>query len=226
MRIAALAVHIFTAAGAAVAFCALAAAIEREFAACFVWLGLALLIDGVDGTLARAVDVERNAARFNGEVLDLVVDFLTYVIVPLVALWRAELLPAALASPLCAFVALASAMYFADRKMKTGDNWFRGFPALWNVAVFYLFVFKPAPMLCAIIVAVLTIAMFAPLAFVHPLRVKVVRTPTLIITAIWLASALLAILDGFEASLLSQGGLALGAIYFFGLTLWRFRAPV
>lgn len=216
-------VHVLTASGAAVAVCALAAAIDRDFAASFAWLGLALFIDGIDGALARAVDVERNAAWISGDVLDLVVDFLTYVIVPLVALWRADLLPASVALPLCAAVAAASALYFGDRRMKTPDNWFRGFPALWNVAVFYLFVFQPSPWLCAGVVAALAAGMFAPIAFVHPLRVRALRAATMTVTALWLACATLAIIEGLDAGVLARAGLALGAIWFVGLSAWRSR---
>lgn len=220
----AFAVHLFTASGAAVAFCALAAAIERDFTATFAWLGLALVIDGVDGTLARAADVAHKAVRFDGDVLDLVVDFLTYVIVPLVAVWRADLLPAALGTPVCALVALASALYFANREMKTSDHWFRGFPALWNVAALYLFVFQPGPALCASILVLLAALMFAPVAFVHPLRVAKWRATTVLVTLVWFASAAQAVAQGLDADWLARAGLAFSAVYFIALMLWRARA--
>src|SRR5277367_2277754 len=136
-------VHLFTASGGAVAVLALYAAIERNFAACFAWLGLALFIDGVDGTLARAARVQVTAGAIDGVVLDLVVDFLTYVLVPIVALWRSDLMSARAAFWLGLLVVFASALYFADTRMKTTDYWFRGFPALWNVLALYLFVLRP-----------------------------------------------------------------------------------
>ncbi len=92
-RAAGFSVHVFTASGGAVALLALYAAIERNFPACFAWLGLALFIDGIDGTLARAARVTETAATIDGAILDLVVDFLTYVLVPVVALWRSDLMP-------------------------------------------------------------------------------------------------------------------------------------
>ena len=136
-------VHLFTASGGAVAVLALYAAIERNFAACFAWLGLAFFIDGVDGTLARAARVHVTAAAIDGVVLDLVIDFLTYVLVPVVALWRSDLMPTEASFWIGLIVTIASALYFADTRMKTDDLWFRGFPATWNIIVLYLFVLRP-----------------------------------------------------------------------------------
>ena len=96
-RVAAFAVHLFTASGVVVAMLALNAAIERDFPLCFAWLGAALFIDGIDGTLARAAGVREIASAIDGVVLDLVVDFLTYVVTPVVAIWRSDLMPAPLA---------------------------------------------------------------------------------------------------------------------------------
>ena len=127
-RAAGFSVHLFTASGGAVAVLALYAAIERHFPVCFAWLGLALFIDGIDGTLARAAKVHETAATIDGVVLDLVVDFLTYVLVPVVALWRSDLMPTEVSFWIGLVVTIASALYFADTRMKTDDLWFRGFP--------------------------------------------------------------------------------------------------
>ena len=126
-RAAGFSVHLFTASGGAVAVLALYAAIERNFAICFAWLGLALFIDGIDGTLARAAKVQITAATIDGTVLDLVVDFLTYVLVPVIALWRSDLMPTQASFWIGLVVTIASALYFADTRMKTDDLWFRGF---------------------------------------------------------------------------------------------------
>ncbi len=142
-RAAGFSVHLFTACGAAVAVLALYAAIERNFPACFAWLGLALFIDGIDGTLARAAKVKVTAASIDGAILDLVIDFLTYVLVPVVALWRSDLMPTQASFWIGLVVTIASALYFADTRMKTEDFWFRGFPATWNILVLYLFVLRP-----------------------------------------------------------------------------------
>src|SRR6202142_3956812 len=165
-------VHLFTASGGAVAVLALYAAIERNFAICFAWLGLAFFIDGIDGTLARAAKVQITAASIDGTVLDLVIDFLTYVLVPVVALWRSDLMPAAASFWLGLLVIFASALYFADTRMKTSDYWFRGFPALWNVVALYLLVLRPPAMVCAGLLILGSAGMFAPIVFIHPMRVR------------------------------------------------------
>ena len=166
--VAAFAVHVFTACGAACALLALMAAVRAEWARMFLWLGLALVIDGVDGTLARRLRVAELLPRWSGELLDFVVDFPTYVFVPAYAIAAGGLLPPAAALPLGLIVTVTGALYFADRRMKTPDSYFRGFPALWNVAAFYLFLLKPAPWLAAAAIAVLAAATFAPDSFCPP----------------------------------------------------------
>ena len=220
-RAAGLSVHLFTASGAAVALLALAAAIERNFPLCFAWLGLALFIDGVDGSLARFVRVKETAPTIDGATLDLVVDFLTYVVTPMLALWRSDLMPAPIALALGAVVVVASALYFSDTRMKTRDNWFRGFPALWNAFAFYLFVFKPPWPFSAALILVAIAAMFAPVVFVHPLRVERLRPLTLAATIAWFALAAIAIFQGLEPALWVKVGLAAIALYLVALPLAR-----
>src|SRR5271170_752065 len=182
-------VHLFTASGGAVAVLALYAAIERDFSACFAWLGLAFFIDGVDGTLARAARVKVTAAAIDGVVLDLVIDFLTYVLVPVVALWRSDLMPTDASFWIGLIVTIASALYFADTRMKTDDLWFRGFPATWNIVVLYMFVLRPPWVLSALILLGAAALMFTPIVFIHPLRVVKLRGLTIAMSIAWGALA-------------------------------------
>lgn len=220
-RAAGFSVHVFTASGGAVALLALNAAIERQFAICFAWLGLALFIDGIDGTLARYAKVSETAATIDGAVLDLVVDFLTYVLVPVVALWRSDLMPEPVSFWIGLVVVIASALYFADTRMKTNDYWFRGFPAIWNVFAFYLFVFRlPWPVNAGLTLAAAA-AMFAPVVFVHPLRVIRLRRLTIAATVLWFALAGAAIVEGLRPNLATTLGLTAVALYFLLLPLAR-----
>lgn len=219
--LAGLAVHIFTASGAGVAMLALAAAIEGDFPSVFLWLAVALLIDGVDGTLARAANVEVQVPWIDGSVLDLVVDFLTYVFVPCVALWRSDLLPRAVALPICALVVTASAIYFGDRRMKTPDNWFRGFPSLWNVLAFYLFVLAMPAWLNALLLLIATGLLFAPIVFVHPMRVRKLRRVTVAMTIMWFVFAALAWNAGLRPGLGVLAGLIGCGAYFLALPFLR-----
>ena len=171
----AFAIHIFTACGAALALLALILATGGHWAAMFFCLGLALVVDGVDGPLAREFKVAEVLPRWSGETLDLIVDFTTYVFVPAYAIAASGLLPPALAIPSGIVVVITGALYFADREMKTPDNYFRGFPAVWNLAAFYLYLLEPPPWLAAAMIAALAVLTFAPIKFLHPLRVKRLR---------------------------------------------------
>src|SRR5262245_35659856 len=138
MRALAFAIHVLTALGAAVAFIALDAAVSQNWPLMFAMLGVALIIDGVDGPLARAVNVSERLPRWSGETLDLVVDFVTYVFVPAYAIASSDLLPAWWSLVAGIVITTSGALYFADRDMKTNENHFRGFPAVWNLIAFYL----------------------------------------------------------------------------------------
>ena len=166
-----------------------------NFAISFAWLGLAFFIDGIDGTLARAAKVQITAATIDGTVLDLVIDFLTYVLVPVVALWRSDLMPTEASFWIGLIVTIASALYFADTRMKTDDLWFRGFPATWNIVVLYLFVLRPPWVVSALILLGATALMFTPVVFIHPLRVVRLRNLTIAMTCAWFALAAIAIAE-------------------------------
>ena len=171
-RIAAWAIHALTAAGAVLALLALAAIESGRAREALVWLLAALVIDGVDGTLARHARVSERLPRIDGPALDLVVDYLTYVFVPAWFLWRLGAFPPPVALPLTALILLSALYTFARRDMKTRDGYFRGFPALWNVVALYLYVAAPPPWLAAAVAIVLIVMTFAPVHVVHPFRVR------------------------------------------------------
>lgn len=207
-------VHVLTACGAACALLALLAAVHNDWTRMFVWLGVALLVDGVDGTLARWLRVAELLPSWSGELLDFVVDFATYVLVPAYAIAAGGILPSAAALPLGLLVTVTGALYFADRRMKTVDNYFRGFPVLWNLAAFYLFVLKPAPWVAAAAVVVLAAATFAPIHFVHPLRVPRWHVFNIAALAAWAAVAIVALAQNLNPSLWVVAALGIIAIYF------------
>lgn len=219
--VAAFAVHVFTACGAACALLALMAAVRAEWARMFVWLGLAQIIDGVDGTLARRLRVAELLPRWSGELLDFVVDFPTYVFVPAYAIAAGGLLPPSVALALGLIVAVTGALYFADRRMKTSDSYFRGFPALWNVTAFYLFLLKPPAWLGAAAIAVLAAATFAPIHFVHPVRVPRWRMLNLAALVLWAVLALFALEQNLDPPAWVGTALAAIAIYFVIVGLLR-----
>jgi phosphatidylcholine synthase len=215
----AFAVHMLTASGAALALLALVFATGGLWEAMFITFGAALIVDGVDGPLARRFRVAEALPRWSGDTLDLVVDFVTYVFVPAYAIAASGLLPQEFTLPAGIVIVVSGALYFADRAMKTADNYFRGFPALWNLAAFYLFVLEPEPWLALAIMLALAVLSFAPIKFLHPLRVKRLRALNIALLAIWAVLAFIAVIDNLAPGPYVVWPLALIALYFFAAGL-------
>jgi phosphatidylcholine synthase len=191
-------VHLLTASGAACALLALLAADDRNWAAMFGWLGAALVVDAIDGPLARRYSVAAQLPRWSGETLDLVVDFLTYVFVPAFAIVRSGLMPNALGVIAAIAIVISSALYFADRDMKNADNHFRGFPGLWNAVAFYLILVAPPAWLVVTVIAILVVATFLNFPFIHPLRVEKGRALNVGILVLWGLLALFAVATNMQ----------------------------
>jgi phosphatidylcholine synthase len=215
----AFAVHIFTSAGAAFALAALVYAVAAQWTAMFLCLGIALIIDGIDGTIARHVRVAEVLPRWSGDVLDLIVDFVTYVFVPAYAIAAGAFLPAPLALASGAVIVMTGAIYFADREMKLAGNYFRGFPALWNAAAFYLFLVKPAPWLAAVVIVTLAVLTFAPFKFLHPMRVRRLRALNIAALIVWSLLAVIALARHLDPGPWVTGGLLIIGLYFFAVGL-------
>src|SRR5580704_5484905 len=216
MRLAAFGVHIFTAAGAGIALIAMLEAVREHWASMFGWLGVALIIDAIDGPIARKLDVVRLQPNWSGEVLDLVVDFVTYVFVPAYAIAAGGLL-LPLAVPVAAIgIPVSGALYFADRRMKSDDNHFRGFPGLWNVAAFYLFLLHWPPAASSLAVAILIVLTFMPFHVVHPVRVARLRWLTLCLIGAGTALAMVTLVDDFEPGLAVTSALCAIGLYVVG----------
>ena len=215
MRAVAFSVHILTASGAALALLALLAATHGNWPLMFLWLGAALTVDAVDGPLARATNVAAVLPRWSGEVLDLVVDFTTYVFVPAYAAAAAGLMPDAWAMVAAAAIVITGTLYFADREMKTADNFFRGFPAVWNLIVFYLLLLRPTPVVVVAAVALFAVLTFVPIRFVHPFRVRFLRAVTVALLALWALLAACSLWLGLAPGPWVSAALCLIAGYFF-----------
>lgn len=183
-------VHLLTAAGAGLGLLAGLAIAAGDWRAAFVWLGVAALVDGVDGPLARRVRIGERLPQWDGAALDNVVDYTTYVLLPALILALGCGLSGMSAALAGLIVAVTGALYFADTRMKQPDNSFRGFPAAWNMAVFVIFAFQPPAAVTIAVVLALAALTFAPVNFVHPLRVKRWRPLTLAGCALWLLAAL------------------------------------
>lgn len=216
LRTAAFSVHIFTALGAGVALLALLEAVREHWTVMFWWLGVALVIDGVDGPMARRLDVIRLQPNWSGDVLDLVVDFVTYVFVPAYAITASGMLWPLAAPILGAGIAVSGALYFADRRMKSDDNHFRGFPGLWNIAAFYLFLLRWPPAASSLAVAALIALTFMPFYVVHPVRVARLRWLTLCLIGAGTALAIVTLIYDFEPGIAVTAALCAIGLYVVG----------
>ena len=212
----ALLVHLLTATGSVFAMLAMLAAVDQEWSLMFLWLVVAFFVDGIDGPLARRYDTKTNAPVFDGVLLDLIIDYLTYVFVPAYALFKSGLLPGWTGWIAIIVITFASAMYFADGRMKTKDYSFSGFPGCWNMLVLVLFALQPNFWVILALVAVLAIAMFFPVRFVHPVRTQRWRSITLPMAIAWTFFAGWAAWVDFDAASWAHYGLLISSVYLLG----------
>jgi phosphatidylcholine synthase len=214
-------VHLFTALGAVCALLAVHALLDRDFEIAFIWLGIALIIDGIDGLFARAVDVKQRLPRFSGEKLDLVVDYVTYVFVPVLALQLGDYLTGIWGGLLAGLILLSSLFHFCDSGNKADDHCFVGFPAIWNVVAFYVFAFAPAGWAVSLLVLICVVATFVPMRWLHPMRVRALRPINLAMSALWAVAAIWTVATGLPGGIIANVALALVAVYGIGLSvLW------
>lgn len=209
----ALLVHLFTATGAIFAMLAMLAASDQEWDMMFLWLVVAFFVDGIDGPLARKYDVKANAPEFDGVLLDLIIDYLTYVFIPAFALFKSGLMDGWSGWAMIIIITFTSALYFCDSRMKTKDNSFWGFPGCWNMLVLVLFALSPPWWMSLTLVIFLSVAMFAPLKFVHPVRTERWRSVTLPMALAWTFFAGWAAWVDFHPESWAHWGLVITSIY-------------
>lgn len=213
LRIKALSVHLLTATGAVFAMLAMLAAVEENWPLMFLWLVVAFVVDGIDGPLARKYDVKTNAPQYDGVLMDLIIDYLTYVFIPAYALFKSGLLPGWTGWVAMILITFSSVVYFADTRMKTKDNSFMGFPGCWNMLVIVLFALQPNFWAILGIVAVLAVAMFMPLKFVHPVRTDRWRVVSLPMALAWTFFAGWAAWVQFDPQSWAHWGLIVTSLY-------------
>jgi len=217
-------VHLFTALGAVCALLATRATLLGAWEQVFGWLGVALIIDGIDGTLARLADVKRRLPRFSGDRLDLVIDYLTYVFVPALTLLQAGFLGSGGWGVVLGSIILVSSLFhFSDTESKSEDHSFVGFPAIWNIVAFYAFAFSVPTWAAVLMVLTCAALTFVPLHWAHPLRTPLLWPITFALTAMWLLAALATVWFGFPAGTFAKGIFTLAALYGVGLALFSRR---
>jgi phosphatidylcholine synthase len=209
----ALLVHLFTASGAVFAMRAMLAAVSQQWDVMFLWLVVALIVDGIDGPLARRYQVKTYAPQIDGVLMDLIIDYLTYVFIPAYALFASGLLPGWTGWIAIIVITFTSAIYFADTRMKTKDMSFSGFPACWNMVIIVIFAVQPAFWATLLMVVLFAGAMFSPLRFVHPVRTERWRAITLPVAVAWTLFAAWAAWVDFHPQSWALWGLVVTSIY-------------
>ena len=177
--------HLYTASGVVFAFLAARAVIDFDYREAFFWLGIQIVVDATDGVLARAARVLERLPWFNGAKLDDIIDYLTYVFVPALFVWRAMLVPESWMLYVTSAMLLSSAYGFNRADAKTADHFFLGFPSYWNIVVFYLLVLKLPAVVNGVILLGLAVMVFVPIRYVYPSRMTVLRGPTILLGVIW-----------------------------------------
>ncbi len=212
-RLKALSVHLLTATGAVLSMLAMLAAVEEKWSLMFLWLVVALVVDGIDGPLARRFDVRTNWPTYDGVLMDLIIDYLTYVFIPAYALFKSGLLTGWTGWLAIIVIVYGSVIYFADTRMKTKDKSFAGFPACWNMVVLVLFALKPSEWTSLFIVIALTWTMFTNFKFVHPVRTRRWRPVSLTMALLWVFFAAWAAVVDFSPASWALWGLQLTSAY-------------
>lgn len=178
-------VHLFTASGVLWGLLAVIATIDERWIAAIGWMALATCVDSFDGMLARRFRVKELANGIDGALLDNIIDYFTYVLVPAIFLYQAQLLPSRLAILCMALMAFSSAYQFSQQNAKTDDHYFTGFPSYWNVTVFYLFVLNLGSTVNLIIIALFALLVFIPIKYVYPSRTPFGHRLTMALSLIW-----------------------------------------
>ena len=222
-------IHLFTVSGVLFSFLALLASIQKDFPLTFFFLSIALFIDGIDGSLARKVDVKQYTPHINGENLDNIIDYLNYVFVPAFVIYWLDMVPSGTELLSALIILVVSCYTFANNNMKTTDFYFSGFPALWNIVILYFYILNTNPLINFIVICTLAVLTFIPIKFSHPFRVLYLRKITLSVLTIWFfTTVLIFFIEDFESSTnkIVFYLWVLTSIYFFLLTILRtIRGP-
>ncbi|MFN3635971.1 MAG: phosphatidylcholine synthase [Rhizobium rhizophilum] len=214
-EIRAFSVHILTASGSFLAFLGVVAAGEHRFVDMFWWLGLALLVDGIDGPIARKVRVKEVLPNWSGDTLDNIIDYVTYVLLPAFALYQSGMIGEPWSFVAAGLIVVSSAIYYADMGMKTDEYFFSGFPVVWNMLIFTLFVIDASATTALIAVLVSVVLTFLPIHFLHPVRVKRLRKLNLAVFFLWCGFGGYALLLHFDSPPWVVIGMVLSGIYLY-----------
>lgn len=226
------AIHAFTASGACVGLLSLLAIYQHNLLLALWLMGAAIVIDAVDGMFARMIKIKQAVPEIDGALLDNIVDFFTYTLVPCFFLLVTNLLPAHWRVVCVMIITFASAYQFTQVDAKTTDHFFKGFPSYWNIAVFYLFFWQMTPTTNMVILLSLAVLSFIPIKYVYPSRLdyltdnKFLRMSMVVITMLW-GAATTGLLWLYPQSNHFLVAISLGyCLLYMGLSLYRTWVPL
>lgn len=214
-EIRAFSVHMLTASGSFLAFLGVVAAAEQRFVDMFWWLGLALVVDGIDGPIARKVRVKEVLPNWSGDTLDNIIDYVTYVLLPAFALYQSGMIGEPWSFVAAGLIVVSSAIYYADMGMKTEEYFFSGFPVVWNMLIFTLFVIDASATTALIAVLASVFLTFLPIHFLHPVRVQRLRPLNLAVFFLWCGFGGYALLLHFQSPAWVVWGTILSGLYLY-----------
>jgi phosphatidylcholine synthase len=183
-------VHCFTALGAVCGMFGLIAVADGKAKQAILWLAVAMVLDGIDGPVARHWCVKENVPRIDGYTLDLIVDFVTCIVIPVVFLHQFGMLPEGWSLVIGAFVLFMSALWMSRTDQMSDDHIFNGFPCEWNMIVPTLYLLKADPWLVGAVCVLLSLTQLTNWKFVHPMQVKRFRPVTVTVTILWMLMVL------------------------------------
>jgi phosphatidylcholine synthase len=179
-------VHAFTASGVVLAYLALESIVQGAVREAFLYLAIATAVDSVDGVLARLARVKERTPQFDGALLDNIIDYLTFTLVPVFLLRQQRLLPDDPAGiAIAAAVLLSSAYGFCRTDAKTPDHFFTGFPSYWNIVALYMVALGTSPLTNAIFLLIFVGLVFVPIGYVYPSRTPKWRALTIGLGLAW-----------------------------------------
>lgn len=178
-------IHLFTALGVVCGFLSVIEIGKHQWFWAFVWMAVSVFIDSVDGFFARMCKVKELLPNFDGALLDNIIDYFTYVIVPASFLYEANIVPQKLNLISAFLITLSSAYQFCQKDAKTPDHWFKGFPSYWNIVVFYLYMLDLPPMLNFAVILFLSVMVFVPVYYLYPSRTSVYPLLNICLVSLW-----------------------------------------
>jgi phosphatidylcholine synthase len=214
-------VHLFTATGAVFGFLALLAVIQHDWRWMVIWMIASMLVDGLDGFLARLADTKIYASKFDGALMDNIIDYFTYVVVPALFLYYSDVLPPGWGIVGACAILLASAFQFSRTDAKTDDYFFTGFPSYWNIVAIYALILGLNPWVNLVILLFLVLLVFIPIKYVYPTRSTQLRTLTLILIGVYAVMSIWALFTSFPTMpnwMILATFLFFG--YYFALSIW------